>query len=760
MHLTKIEIQGFKTFAKKTSLNFLPPKNGKTPITAVIGPNGSGKSNLADAIRWVLGEQSLKLLRGKKSEDVIFSGAEGRSRSGFAEVSLTLDNTDKSMPVEFGEVTVSRRLYRDGGSEYMVNGSTARLSEIQLLLAEANVGQRSYSVIGQGMVDHILVSSPEERKAFFDDATGVKPLQLKRHEAMLKLKRTYENLAEAEMLLGEITPRLRSLKRQVSRLEKREEVENSLHDLEMQYYGTQWWQLQDRLGEVGEKVSGADKAIEEKKAELATLDEQVATMEKEEISDTKDQGLLVLQKEYSDKQRSRGQIRDQLYDTKKEIELAKVRAQSTWAPLPLTKIIEELSDISGNQRGLLEKVKEAKDMEEVGKVQNEINKILDRTDKLLVRLQRPAPEDIKTDPELIKKTIEFEKQLKEAEAGLKNLEEAIRAYATKEKKVKSEVFEKQRQLRAKQQEVHEAENKMGSVNIELARLEERKQNLRREIDEQTKNLSGEIRAKRPDKWADTENIYPEVQRLRYKLELIGGIDPEIINEFEEIKKRHEFLDGQVIDLRHGIKATEKIIDELDEEIRKQSEKAFKEINKEFQKYFKILFGGGSCSLVKMTKEETDKEKAAETLEEEIEHHENDTSIEAIKKRVKERQDRVVGINIQATPPGKKLKALNLLSGGERALASIALISAIMAVNPGPFVLLDEVDAALDEANTRRFAQILNDLAKLTQFIIITHNRATMEQADILYGVTMGDDGVSNLLSVQLSEIEETESARR
>ena len=227
--------------------------------------------------------------------------------------------------------------------------------------------------------------------------------------------------------------------------------------------------------------------------------------------------------------------------------------------------------------------------------------------------------------------------------------------------------------------------------------------------------------------------------MRYKLELIGGIDPEIIKEYEQTKERFDFLEGQVKDLQGALHSTQKIVRELDEKIEKQSKKVFGEINKKFQHYFKILFGGGSCELVKVTAVETGEDRGGqgETQEETQE-----------------------GVDILATPPGKRMKALNLLSGGERALTSIALLSAIMDVNPSPFVVLDEVDAALDESNTIRFAAILDELAQKSQFIIITHNRATMEKADVLYGVTMGDDGVSNLLSVHLEDIAQNGTARR
>src|SRR5689334_6333179 len=211
-------MQGFKTFANRTVLEFLPPKEGSRGTTAIVGPNGSGKSNIADAVRWVLGEQSLKLLRGKKSEDVIFSGSEKRARSGFAEASLYLNNEDKAVDIEYSEIVITRRIYRDGESEYLVNKNKVKLQDVLLLLAKANFGQRTYSVIGQGMIDAILVASPKERKEFFDEAAGVKQYQLKRESAVRKLDASEENLKQAELILAEIEPRMRSLSRQVRRL--------------------------------------------------------------------------------------------------------------------------------------------------------------------------------------------------------------------------------------------------------------------------------------------------------------------------------------------------------------------------------------------------------------------------------------------------------------------------------------------------------------------------------------------------------------
>ncbi len=752
MFLTKLELQGFKTFAKKTALTFLPPKENRFPITSIVGPNGSGKSNLADAIRWVLGEQSLKLLRGKKSEDVIFSGSQGKSRAGFAQVSLTFNNQDNSMPVEYPEIVITRRLFRDGTSDYLLNEGAVRLADIQLLLAQANVGQRSYSVIGQGMIDHILVSSPQERKDFFDDATGVKPFQIKRHEALLKLSRTHENLAEVEMLLREIEPRLRSLKRQASRLEVRGEIEKTLHELEASYYGTQWWVIVEELTKSKEGFEGADKKIAHERAELHELEKDSQHMEK--LSTGEDEGLIKLQEQYRTLGRKRENLRAEQFSLEKEIELTRVRAQSNWAPLPLLKIVEEVEGMVAGLKGL-------KSQTALDELLKGIDEILARSQKLSKNLQRPNPEDIKPDPKMTSALKEKREEEHKLVHELEALEKTIDGYTSKERAARGELIGLQRAMREKQNQIHLLENQRNEQQITVVRLEERQKALAREMDEFMKDRAIAVRSKSSslptnshtfprvgqDGLHSPKDAYPEIQRLRYKLELIGGIDPEIMKEYVETKERFEFLDAQVNDLKNALTSTEKVIKELDEQIEKQSRAVFNKINKEFERYFKLLFGGGTCALVKLTREEV------ENVDEAID---GETKTNALYKHL----DPIVGVDIQATPPGKRLKALNLLSGGERALTSIALVCAIMAVNPAPFVVLDEVDAALDEANTVRFAAILDELARTSQFIVITHNRATMEKADVLYGVTMGSEGISSLLSVHLEDVANGGIARR
>ena len=771
MHLQRLELQGFKTFAKKTSLDFSAPKGSKHALTVIVGPNGSGKSNIADAIRWCLGEQSMKMLRGKKSEDIIFSGSEGKSRSGMAEVTMTINNADKAMPVDYTEVVITRRLYRDGQSDYLLNGKSVRLADIQLLLAQAGVGQRTYSVVGQGMIDHVLTASPEERKIFFDDATGVRGLQIKRHQSMLKLQKASENLAEVEMLLSEISPRLRSLKRQVKRLEKREVVEIELKEIQNNYFGNYWFGLQTELNDVKKKLDAVENKVEEKQNELNKGDKQLLELEKQTVKEDTSELRTQAHESYKKAQTDLHKARQEHFEAERALELAKVKAQSNWAPLPLSNILDELKSITSDQEQAIKDLRDIKDLNALSKITDVIEGIFKRAKQLRGRLTKPNPDDFSPDKSMLQAIESTKKKIEIAQKSSKAAEAEMDKANKQTGDDKTEIFAFQRKLRGLQSELHKIESQSNQLNIERARIETRIEGLEREMHEEIPKRIEEIKQTsdvRRQNPVESQNLRSKMLDLKHQLELIGGIDEETVTEFEETKERHDFLDGQVTDIRDAIKKSEKVIDELDTNIRTQSEKVFKEINKEFQKYFKILFGGGTCNLVKMKQEDVKKEtkltldRAMEALaEEKIEEEEEDqNSVSAIMKRVKKRKDHVAGIEIQATPPGKRLKSLNLLSGGERALTSIALLSAIMATNPSPFVVLDEVDAALDEANTVRFANILDELQKLTQFIVVTHNRATMEHADLLYGVSMGDDGISNLLSVSLADVGENGTARR
>jgi len=740
MYLERLELQGFKTFAVKTTLEFLPPKEGKKGVTAIVGPNGSGKSNIADAIRWAMGEQSLKLLRGKKSEDVIFSGTPKRARSGFAEVSLYINNEDRQADIDYSELVLTRRLYRDGQTEYFINKNKARLQDIQLLLAQANFGQRSYAVIGQGMVDHILVASPQERKEFFDEAAGVKQFQIKRQSAMNKLENSRENLNQALLVIQEIEPRLRSLTRLAKRLERREEVEEELGDLQKKYYGTLWKNLSEKLVIQEKNYNIIYKELNEAQSRLKELQEKFGKMEKEE---PRSDVFSELQKDYQALINEKSETKEKQFDLQRKIELASIKEKKA-PPVPVPTILAELEEISALQDEVIKMIEKGED------AKTRIKSVSEKVQNLVKKLKGPETE-ISADPQLEKELRQITAQVVEIDKKIEAVQNRINSFNRDEEKKRSEFFQMQRELQEKSSRVHELETKLNDIKIEQAKLETKRESLEQEMRQELAERAEEMKTAKVDERIVPEEIYPEMSRLKHQLDLIGAIDPETMAEYEETKERYDHLKEQTEDLSQAIDSLEEIIDELDQKIKSQSETAFRNLNHQFQRYFKMLFGGGESRLVQVAEEIGDEPEESEGAEK-GEKEEDEEAVE--KKPAGKKKNIITGVEIQATPPGKRMKSINALSGGERALTSIALICAIMTNNPAPFIVLDEVDAALDESNSIKFANIIDELAKKTQFILVTHNRATMDMARILYGVTMGDDGVSKMLSVKLEEATE------
>ena len=278
MYLKRLEIKGFKSFSTKTVLDFLPSKQGYHSITAIVGPNGSGKSNVADAIRWVMGEQSLKSLRGKKGEDVIFSGSETKSQLSAAEATMTLDNQGGSLMSDYPEIVITRRLYRSGEGEYLINNNQVRLLDIHLLLAKLQFAQHSYSVVGQGVIDQLLTVSTAERKDFLDEASGIKEFKIKEHQAELKLRRTKDNIQQAEILMQEVEPRLKLLSRQVKKLQKRQQVETQLQESQEQYYGSLYSTNQKELDKIKDSLEDIEKEYHTAFNELKIIQEELSSL--------------------------------------------------------------------------------------------------------------------------------------------------------------------------------------------------------------------------------------------------------------------------------------------------------------------------------------------------------------------------------------------------------------------------------------------------------------------------------------------------
>lgn len=991
MYLERLELQGFKSFANKNKLIFPGLIDAKKRgLTAIVGPNGSGKSNVADAVRWALGEQSLKTIRGKKSEDVIFSGSDKKGQLGMAEVSLHLNNAEAAknkqeapekienesdldqIILSAPEIIITRRIYRSGESEYLINGARVRLSDIQMLLAKANFGQKTYSVIGQGMVENFLNSSAAERKDFFDEATGVKQFQIKRDSALNKLENSYENLQQVEMLLAEIRPRLKSLTRQVEKLKKRDEISEELKKTQLNYYGYLWQDitrkldaanqrflelekvkidqerrleklndnlgkiratdnfremsaLQPRLRELENRrqqeqkrysklqaeleiqleaqgqfdVSWLNNKLGELEGDLARIDKELGQEDGQELqmqerqlqseietanasleqAGTEERRLLSLENEKSSLAKqiakleavleanleAQGQfdvswlnnkqeeLQFEAGNLQKEIAALRLENNSDQEKMLTAKLAEiqaalgrlsrELDDLNrelkkksqnGSQneaiaaavdeflarleeigkeddlQAVKKQISAAKadfqkkisalikggDQEELGRVQELQTEIIRQTEEkqstqealsserlrlfsTRERLRLLEEKDLQIAREIndIRSKLEkaqtkfdasqIEGEKKEISLRLETIEQEYRELEAKlaelnaaQEHEKAQMFECQQSIQSLQQEIGLTANEQGVLKVEAARQETRLEDLENNIHNDELELLEIKRHRIAAEMVALEQWQKIIASHKSQLDQIGGIDPETEKEFAETKERYDFLSGQTEDLTQAVKSLENVIYELDLSIKDRFDQEFKVISEKFDEYFKILFNGGSAKISKLMVEDekesegtvkADGDSGLSEAEMKIKA-ENDEKLKRLRFLRKHNAIGLAGIDIQATPPGKKIQTVTMLSGGERALTAIALICAIISANPSPFVVLDEADAALDEANSERLARILDDLSNRTQFIVITHNRACMRRASVLYGVTMETDGVSKLLSVKLEDV--------
>ena len=776
MFLTKIEINGFKSFAQKTILDFSESgglsigdvlskgsegKNKKESdekgITAIVGPNGSGKSNVADALKWVMGEQSMKSLRGKKSSDIIFAGSSNKSRLGSAQVSIFLDNSDKSIPIDYEEVVISRKIYQNGDSEYLINKSKVRLGDVLELLAKAGVGQRSYSIVDQGMADRLLNSTPIERRIIIEEAAGVKEYQMKKEKSQRKLKSTTKNLQRAKELLAEIEPHLRLLKRQYNKAQKGEVYIEELKEKQEGLYKFLWSELTISKNKFSEQQEISEKKVNTFQKEINKLSDKIKKESENSVS---------YKEEISQLEQEKRGISDNLNNLERKlvidegrVELEKERLQRIQeiesVPVNTSLIKKELEKIKTRQDELIKRVTGIKDIKEIAslkeyaqKVSAELQSLYEAVIKGRVEKKKPSKEiaeQKKKNDDKIDKLNKFieEKQVRRDKFSnqLTEINNKIDALVRKDNEERRASIEMEDQLRKKRFEIDRLKNELNSYQIELAKLEVKEEDLRGQIKVEMKMNPEKLSLKNISE-VDVSESTSRIYWLKMQLEQIGGIDAEVIEEYKETQQRYDFLIKESEDLNEAIKKLAKVIVEMDEQIKGKFAEAYRVINKEFKHYFKIIFNGGSARLEKVDIEVRGKKQSSgedESIDDEDEDEEG--------------KETRVGVEVVVNPPGKKIANVNMLSGGERTLTSLALLFAIISHNPPPFALLDEVEAALDEANSRRFGKILQDLADQTQFILITHNRQVMKEAAVIYGVTMRGDGVSELLSIKLERAE-------
>ncbi len=710
MRLKNLELHGFKSFAKKTNLEF------ESPIVSIVGPNGSGKSNVVEAIRYVLGEQSMKSMRGKSGSDLIFKGSQSLSKGTRASVTIYFDNTDKiftlsndqgeNVNLNFGTVSISRETYSDGLNKYILNGSEVRLKDIHALLASVNIGSSGHHIISQGEADRILNANPRDRKEMVEDALGLKVYQYKIKDSERKIERTKENMKETAMLRREVAPHLNFLRKQVEKYERAKEMQEELGGLLAEYLKKESIYLTLERENLSKEKIAHEAELKGLTAELRETTTDSSNKNSKTIED-----LREAEKRINEIRLLKGELERKLGRIEGILE-AKEGKLKTSGKCPMCG-----SDL--------------KAMEEDQRLKRE------HDEQELLELKNSQ-----------KNTIAELEGLKAEEAKLQASAEAFRNLINREMETLRDREREKFSLKVKEQEVTSALNLVKVKEENLKREESAFENEIRE----GQALVGvgilsykNFQITEGDQSAFDRSLQEEgkkkIQRIKIKLEDMGGSGGgETMKEFQEVSERDQFLAKELEDLEKGLESLEKIMLDLKEKINREFKEGIKKINVEFKEFFALMFGGGSGAL-SVVKEEKRKKRIEE----------DEDGEEEILEAPEDEEEGEEGIEINVSLPHKKVKELQALSGGERSLTSIALLFAMSQVNPPPFLVLDETDAALDEANSRKYGDMLEKLSKHSQLIVVTHNRETMSRAQMLYGVTLGADSASKLLSVRFEE---------
>ena len=732
MTLKRLEMYGFKSFAKKAVFDFT------APVTSIVGPNGSGKSNVVEAIRFVLGEQSTKSMRSKTGADLIFKGSKQIGKMSRASVSITFDNStrifslpsvdDQNLSLDFDEITITREVFSDGTNKYLLNGNEVRLKDVHELIASVNIGSSGHHIISQGEADRLLNSKPAERREMLEESLGLKLYHYRIKEAERKLERTREHVREAESIRRELAPHIKFLKKQVEKIEKAREIEIALERL----YTTYLVQEQTVIARKNHELT----------IQLQTTIDTLTTLDKELLDYEKNTASHALQPLEQKMNDLRGQIRE-LSRTRDDVgrQIGRVEGmiESATRMIPAKQSVVSIavSEIETLIREL-----------ETGSFDSAAD-IIARLKSFVADKQGSPAVAVTID------TTEFEQTKQNLEQQIINIDASIIKCESEMRFIESEMDQVREQFRDRERTFYTLSAQKNDLiaqktilENDIVRLNERSHALVEEYIQAEHMIGSKI--------LDLKNQYLEmsltidesllktmhhdIERMKIRLEdMGGGGGGDVMQEFDETVTRDQFLEKEIIDLTTAITTLESTIKELKEKLSLEFNAGIVKINKEFETFFRLMFGGGDARL------------ALVTIEKRKKKNETDEDGNEIILDDEEDQEKEQGIDIDVSLPRKKVKDLEMLSGGERSLTSIALLFALSQVNPPPFLVLDETDAALDEANSQKYGDMIENLAKQTQLVVVTHNRETMSRADILYGVTLGMDDCSTLLSIKFEE---------
>ena len=809
MKFKKLDISGFKSFFDKTT--FLIQEG----LTGIVGPNGCGKSNIVEALRWCMGETSAKSMRGSGMEDVIFSGTSSRPPKNIAEVSVFLENSDKDAPMQYNdldEVVITRKIEKDKGSKYYINNKEVRARDAQTFFADLSTGAHSPSLISQGKIGMLVTSKPVERRSVLEEAAGISGIHARRQEEELRLNAAENNLKRADELKRQQEKQLENLKKQAEEATRYKEISKKIRSIEAGLYFLKISEIDKDKNQISEKISEQDDEISAVKIDLNhnsnLLEEENNRLAP--LRDRKMESLAKLQKlnlDMSNLDEEETRVKNIKIKLEKTLEmlnsdLEREKSISLDSSLNEKRILEEKNELLKTEKTLYESEdKSEKELTHSKDNLKEFQKQLDEFINLMENLIDSGKKITKDHFQKLKRlisqitssqekyalslgknesmkndSIKRKERIKNIDLELENWknlktnsEKMTIELNERKNKIKLEVEENQKNpekiATIKGQNIQNLENTkktIEEINLELSKAEEKynvinenlksvqeKLSILREnkarneatiegIEKRKKDLVYSIRndlkieeanllSSSDLNFIDIKDL-PKIEKQEEKLEktkkereTLGSVNLRADEETKKYQDEIKKMEDDRADLYSAIVKLKSSIDELNQKGREKLLDAFTKINKKFNEVYTKLFSGGSAKL---------------------ELVDSDDPLEA-------------GLEMLVSPPGKRLQSITLLSGGEQALTALSLIFAVFLVNPSPICVLDEVDAPLDDANVTRFCSLLDELVKITRtkFVIISHHSLTMSRMHRLYGVTMPEKGVSQLVAVDLEKAE-------
>jgi len=811
MKFKQLEITGFKSFSEKTTFLI---ENG---LTGIVGPNGCGKSNIVESLRWCMGENSAKSMRGSGMEDVIFSGTSNRPSKNISEVTLLLDNENKEGPSqykEFDEISIRRKIEKDKGSKYYINDKEVRARDVQTLFADLSTGAHSPSLISQGRIGQLVIAKPIERKSILEEAAGISGIHARRQEAETRLNAAENNLKRADELKRQQQKQLDNLKKQAEEATRYKEISREIKKIEAGLYYLKIQEIEKDKKLIVEKLSEQDDEIS---AVNIDLNHNNTLLEEENIKlaplrDKKMESAASLQKLNLDmnnliEEEARVKsLQEKLEKSIKQIEsdLNREKSISLDSELNEKRISKEKQELLRTENELLEvetsSSKELKNSKaQLDSLQSDLNSMLDKIEKDIDENKKLSKETFRKLKKLVKditlsqeeyaekfgkdksiqsdsikrkeriKNIDLElenwinlksnsekmmsdlsgrknKLLLELNENQKNPEriatskgqnlQNLENTKKRNEEIENELIASEKKYNAINQNMKEIQSKLSGLKENKARneatiegIDNRKKDLlfsvksELNIDNEDSILSqSDLNNISPDSLPSLEDQSQKVERIKKQRESLGSVNLRADEETKKYESEIKKMEDDRADLYSAIVKLKASIEELNQKGRERLLEAFTKVNRKFNEVYTKLFNGGSAK---------------------IEFVDSEDPLEA-------------GLEMFVSPPGKRLQSITLLSGGEQALTALSLIFAVFLVNPSPICVLDEVDAPLDDANVTRFCELLDELTKITKtkFVIITHHALTMSRMHRLYGVTMAEQGVSQLVSVDLQKAEE------